>query len=119
MTTENIQEQLEKVADAPFSMRIENNEMIITPAEAGVSLLAAISQMHVDEDEALLDIGILETTIEQLRDANAELRDLFEYIHPTLVELGQDALADKLMNILYPVSGVMDDGTVVEFGDSK
>jgi len=116
MTTGNIAEQLENVAGAPFEMRIEDNEMIIAPAEAGIALLAAVSQMNTDNSEGWTEAERLGLVVEQLRDDNAELRDLCETIHATLVELGQDDLAERVLRAVFPVSGVMDDGTVVPFG---
>jgi|688.fasta_scaffold522851_3 hypothetical protein len=119
MNEQEFKAKLEEVAGDEFSMRIENNEMIITPAEAGVALLAAISQLNSQEDEAWQELDRLAGIIEELREDNANLRDVLETLHPMMVEFGQDEIADRLMRIAYPVAGVMDDGTVVKFEDPQ
>lgn len=115
----DIENKLEEVAGESFTMRIENNEMIITPAEAGVALLAAVSQMNEDDSEGWAEAERLGMVIEDLRTENAEFRDLFEAIHPMLIDFGATEAANRLMRLVYPVYGTTEDGTTIRIGEDE
>lgn len=115
----DIEKKLEEVAGESFTMRIENNEMIITPAEAGVALLAAVSAMNDDDSEGWKEADRLSMVIEELRTENAEFRDLFETLHPMLIDFGASETAKRLMRLVYPVYGTTEDGTTVRVGEDE
>jgi hypothetical protein len=112
---EKISQTIEEVAGQPVGYTIENNVMLISPAEAGIVLLGAVASFHQQNEEGWQEADRLASLIEQLRDDNAFLRSLLEDVRATLIELGQDKLAERIMDAAYPVSGVYDDGTEVRF----
>jgi len=101
--------QVEAAAGQPFEVEIVEGVMHITPGEAGIALFAAISQQQAREDEAWAVVEELAKKLDEVRDENAVLRDLFEDLHPMLVEFGQNELADRLMQTLYPVTFIRDE----------
>ena len=100
---DNVMGPVEEAAGQPFDVAIVDGVMHITPGEAGIALFAAITQQQSREDEAWAAVEELAKKLDEVRDENAALRDLFEDLHPMLVEFGQVDLADRLMQTLYPV----------------
>lgn len=105
----NPMDNVEAVAGQAFDVRIEDGVMLLSPAEAGVALFAGISQQQAREDEAWKVVEELARKLDEVRDENAVLRDLFEDLHPMLVEFGQNELADRLMQTLYPVTFIREE----------
>lgn len=114
--SDNIMENIEGAAGQPFHVNIVDNVMHIAPAEAGIAIFAALTKGNESEEAAWQEADQLAKALEQARDDNARLRDLFESVHPTLVELGQTELADLLMREVYPIYGVDADGTETRIG---
>lgn len=105
----NPMDRVADVAGQPFDVRIEDGIMLISPAEAGIALFAGVSQQQEREDEAWKVVEELAQKLDAVRDENAMIRDLFEDLHPMLVEFGQTELADRLMQTLYPVTFIREE----------
>lgn len=101
-------EYFEKVAETieydSFKAEIVDGNFIITPADAGIALLGYIniSEQQLNEGREELDKAYSE--MESLRDDNAKLRDFLDRVYGVLMESGHVALADELMDTVYPVS---------------
>lgn len=104
--TSNIMDKVQEAAGVEFDARIEDNIMLISPAEAGIVLFATVAKSQEEEDKAWSEVDRISTALEEARISNAELRDLFEDVYPVLVELGQDELAAKMMEVFYPIRGI-------------
>jgi hypothetical protein len=102
-------ETVDRIAGQQLDVRIEDGVMLITPADAGIALFAGVSQQQAREDEAWKVVEELAKKLDEVRDENAEIRDLFEDLHPMLVEFGQTELADRLMQTLYPVTFIREE----------
>lgn len=106
---DNVMDKVVTLAGQPFDVRIEDGIMLISPSEAGVMLFASVAQQQKSEEEAWTAVDEIAKKLDEVRDENAMIRDLFEDLHPMLVEFGQSELADRLMEILYPIR-VIDGG---------
>ncbi len=95
-----------EAAGMEFDVRIEDGVMLISPSEAGIMLFAFVSGKQEDEAGAWAEVDRMSKVVEEVRDENAVLRDLFEDLHPMLVDFGQKELADRMMEILYPIRGL-------------
>jgi hypothetical protein len=103
---EQAQDIMEEVADGigqPFDVRIEDNVMLISPAEAGIALFGMFAGRAEQEDQAWAEVEALAVRLEAVRDENAMFRDLFEEVHPVIMSFGYEDLANRLMGAMYPV----------------
>ena len=98
-----------------FNMRIEDNKFIMEPAEAGIALLAAMSQRNDAETRAWEAADELTRVMEKLRTENAKFRTLLESLSILLESLGYEDRANDIERTLWPVIGVLEDGTEVAF----
>lgn len=111
---QNMLENIAEYTGEPFSVNIVDNTMQIRPAEAGIAIFAALTRQDEREQAAWEEADRIARTLEEVREDNARLRDLFEMVHPVLVELGQEELAEELLRTVYPVYGVNADGSTVK-----
>ena len=98
-----------------FDAIIEDGKMIINPSDAGVQLFAYIAMAEDQIEKAEMETETAQEIIENLRQENAELRDLLESTTDKLFEYNEDTLAEDIIRKLYPVTGTFEDGTEVEF----
>lgn len=98
-----------------FNATIEDGKLIITPSDAGIQLFAyvAMSEEQINKTEAAA--AAADKIIEDLRQDNADLRDLLEQTYSVLMENGSVDFAEKILNRLYPITGTWEDGTTMEF----
>jgi hypothetical protein len=90
---------------------IVDGKMVITPADAGVHLIAYVTMSEARLDDADAEQERLNDTIEELRTDNSVLRDLLERCYAVLLEAGQVELADEVITAAYPVKGITEIGT--------
>jgi hypothetical protein len=109
----NIIEKAAEIAGMPLEMNIKDGELCIAPAEAGVMLLAAVAAWQEQSDKQEDYIDQLNEKMHKLRDENAQFRELLDECREKLLSFGFEAQATRIMNALWPVVGVLDDGTEV------
>jgi hypothetical protein len=110
----NLEEIAETIGTENFDAKIVDGSMIITPSDAGIQIFAAVAmaEEQIEKAEAMAEAS--QEIIENLRQDNADLRDLLERTYSVLIESGQTELADEVINAAYPIVGIYDDGTEVE-----
>lgn len=112
----NIIEDIQELVDQPFmSVSIRDGEFIINPAEAGIALMAAVSQQNEAESRAWEAAEELARELERLRQENARFRNELEPLVILLEELGYEDRSRQIERALWPVVGVLEDGTEVAF----
>lgn len=116
MTSErNIIDDIEETIEQPFNMEVRDGEFVITPAEAGIAMLAALSQRNDAETLAWETTEELAKELEKYRQENARYREALEPLVILLEELGFEERAHQIERALWPVIGVLEDGTEVAF----
>lgn len=114
MQDKNPLELAEELAGQAFGATIEDNTFMIRPAEAGIALLAAITQ-HNEHVKAAWDAADeMADALETLRADNALLREALDSCVEWLRHAGYDKAAEEVLAVLWPVRGVFADGTEVE-----
>lgn len=109
----NIIEKAAEIAGVPLEMNIREGELCIAPADAGIMLLAAVAAWQEQADAREEYIEQLLERFEKLRDENAFYRELLDECRQRMLSFGFEAQASKIMNALWPVVGVLEDGTEV------
>ena len=102
----NILDTVAEEVGQTFDVRIEDNVMLITPAEAGVAMFGVFETRAAQEDAAWAEVDRISTVLEQVRDDNAALRDLFEEVHATVLSFGFEDLATRMLQVAYPIRQV-------------
>jgi prefoldin subunit 5 len=111
----NVLEQAEDMAGMELTATIEDGAFVIRPAEAGVALMASIGAHNSQLEDAWESADYLAKRLEDLRDENGVLRDELEDLFDYLTEIGNEPRASRITEVLWPVVGVLDDGTEVGF----
>jgi hypothetical protein len=110
---------LSDIADAAgsevFDANIVDGSLVITPADAGIQIFAALATMEERFTSYETRLEQQEEILLDLRDNNGRLRDLLERTYGVLLESGQTELADEVIEAAYPVVGVADDGKEIRF----
>ena len=96
-----------------FAVDIEDNVMRINPAEAGIALFAYIAQVGDAVDSAWESVDVQIAKIEELRADNALLREALDSFRELLEANGHAAAANGIMELLWPIVGILDDGTEI------
>lgn len=109
----NIIEKAAEIAGTALDMNIREGELCIAPAEAGIMLLAAVAAWQEQSDKQEDYIDQLFEKMHRLRDENAQYRELLDECREKMLSFGMEAQATKIMNALWPVIGVLEDGTQV------
>ncbi len=78
-------------------------------------MLAVMAAGNEAEARAWEASDELARQLEKTKQENARYRDLLEGLSILLTELGYETRADEVERALWPVTGVLDDGTEVEF----
>jgi hypothetical protein len=102
----NFEEMAEHIEYDEFSAEIVDGKMVITPADAGVALMGYI---QISEDKIAThdkEIEILNSQLDDMRDDNANLRDLLERVYGVLLDNGHETLAEEVITAAYPVRGL-------------
>lgn len=109
----NIIETAAAIAGMPLEMNIVDGALCIVPSEAGVMLLAAVGAWQEQADRREDYIDQLFVQLHKVRDENAFYRELLEECRERMLSFGFEAQATRIMNALWPVVGVLEDGTEV------
>ena len=116
--TEGENNMLNEIAEAinqAFEAVIEDGVFKITPAEAGVAMFAALANQEDEAARAWAEADILVTRLESLREENARYRAQLEHASLVLEAIGYDDKAREIDELLWPVFGILEDGTEVSF----
>ena len=98
-----------------FTAYIEDGVFRITPPEAGIAIFAALSGHAEQLQDAWDATDELVLKLEKLSDENARYRDHLEYLQTVLENLGRYEVSAQIDRTLWPVIGILEDGTEVVF----
>jgi hypothetical protein len=115
MTDKTLIDEIAETVGHDLNIRIQDGEFIVTPAEAGIAMLAAMSEQAGAEDRIWSQVDALSKQAEKLRVENAKYRDLLESLTILLEQLGYDDRAHDIERALWPVVGVLEDGTEISY----
>jgi len=108
-------ELAQELAGQDFAATIEDNAFVIRPAEAGIAFLAAITTHSTELEQAWESADALATRLEELREENGIYRQELENITEILTVENYPQYVERINRILWPVVGINEDGTRVEF----
>jgi len=115
MTDKTLLDDIAETIEQEFNARIQDGMFIVEPAEAGIAMLAAMAARNEAETRAWEASDELARQLEKTKQENARYREILEGLSILLTELGYESRADEVERALWPVVGVLDDGTEVEF----
>jgi hypothetical protein len=115
MTEKTLLDNIAETIEHEFNARIQDGMFIVEPAEAGIAMLAAMAAGNEAETRAWEASDELARQLEKTKQENSRYRDLLEGLSILLTELGYESRADEVERALWPVVGVLEDGTEVEF----
>jgi hypothetical protein len=115
MTEKTLLDDIAETIEQEFNARIQDGMFIVEPAEAGIAMLAAMAARNEAETRAWEASDELARQLEKTKHENARYREILEGLSILLTELGYESRADEVERALWPVVGVLEDGTEVEF----
>jgi hypothetical protein len=115
MTDNNMLSDIAETINQEFTARIQDGVFIIEPAEAGVAMFAALANQEDEAARAWVEADVLVTKLEALREENASYREHLEKLQFLLDAIGYDDKVQEIDELLWPVVGVLEDGTEVSF----
>lgn len=99
-----------------LDVRIENGSMVITPSDAGIAVFSYIEMNEKLVENAEKRIDFIEDKLDKVSADNAYFRDLLERALDFLEdEKDSDKLVAEILNTIYPITGIYEDGTEVKF----
>lgn len=110
MSEDMFKQYSDKLGIEGLSAEVIDGKFIITPAEAGISLLGYIEIAEEQLSAKDKEIAVLTGTTDWLAGDNSNLRDILERCYSVLIECGHTELAEECINNAYPVSFISDDG---------
>jgi hypothetical protein len=115
---EDNNDMLQEIAEtigSDFTAYIEDGVFRITPPEAGIAIFAALSGHAEQLQDAWDATDELVLKLEEVREEAARLRDYLESLQLYLDAMGCDEKVSEIDHLLWPVVGVLEDGTEVQF----
>ena len=115
---EDNNDMLQEIAEtigSDFTAYIEDGVFRITPPEAGIAIFAALSGHGEQLQDAWDATDELVVKLEEVREEAAKLRDYLESLQLYLDAMGCDEKVSEIDHLLWPVVGVLEDGTEVKF----
>ena len=115
---EDNNDMLQEIAEnigSDFTAYIEDGVFRITPPEAGIAIFAALSGHAEQLQDAWDATDELVLKLEEVREEAAKLRDYLESLQLYLDAMGCDEKVSEIDHLLWPVVGVLEDGTQVKF----
>ena len=114
-TDKDALEMAQELAESNFEATIEDNAFVIRPAEAGIALLAAITNTNDQLQSAWESADKLASALEDARTANGIFRHELELVTEVLAIENYPQYVQRINNLLWAVVGVTEDGTEVAF----
>ena len=115
MTEKTLLDNIAETIDQEFVARIQDGVFMIEPAEAGVAMFAALAREEEEASRAWAESEVLVEKLERLREENASYREHLEKLQFLLDAIGYDDKVQEIDELLWPVVGVLEDGTEVPF----
>lgn len=115
---EDNNDMLQEIAEnigSDFTAYIEDGVFRITPPEAGIAIFAALSGHAEQLQDAWDATDELVLKLEEVREEAAKLRDYLESLQLYLDAMGCDEKVSEIDHLLWPVVGILEDGTKVPF----
>jgi hypothetical protein len=107
--------EIAETIGSDFTAYIEDGVFRITPPEAGIAIFAALSGHAEQLQDAWDATDELVIKLEEVREEAAKLRDYLESLQLYLDAMGCDEKVSEIDHLLWPVVGVLEDGTEVQF----
>jgi N-formylglutamate deformylase len=115
MEDSNMLKKIAETTDSEFTPHIENGVLYTTQLAPGVAMSVALAGAESNTAEAQDETDSLAKQLEKLRAENARYRDHLEYLQTVLENLGCYEVSAQIDLTLWPVIGVLEDGTEVVF----
>lgn len=119
MTEKTLLDNIAETIDQEFVARIQDGVFIIEPAEAGVAMFAALAREEEAANRAWEEAEALVDKLERLREENASYREHLEKLQFLLDAIGYQDKVQEIDELLWPVVGVLEDGTEIAFEYNK
>ena len=116
--TPNVFDELKQLIGMDFHMEIKDGVFCITPAEAAIALFSATSEALFSMEKVSDEIDAIREDYLNLKNETDEHRQMLEACYDSYVVSGFDFEATCLENYLWPVTGILEDGTEIVFKDT-
>jgi hypothetical protein len=114
--TPSMFDELKQIIGMDFHMEIKDGVFCITPAEAAIALFSATAATLANMENVWDEIDAANAKYLELKNRTDEQQQLLEACWNSFLVKGFDNEADILENFLWPVIGILEDGTEVNFG---
>lgn len=116
--TPNVFDELKQIIGMDFHMEIKDGVFCITPAEAAIALFSATAATLSNLEKVWEEVDEITEKYQKLKNETDEHRQMLEACYDSYVVSGFDFEATSLENYLWPVTGILEDGTEVVFKDT-
>lgn len=113
--TPNVFDELKQIIGMDFHMEIKDGVFCITPAEAAIALFSATAATLSNLEKVWEEVDSVTEKYLELKNKTDEHHQLLEACWNSFVVKGFENEARILEDYLWPITGIMDDGTVVDF----
>lgn len=113
--TPSVFDELKQIIGMDFHMEIKDGVFCITPAEAAIALFSATAATLSNMEKVWEEVDSVTEKYLELKNKTDEHHQLLEACWNSFVVKGFENEARILEDYLWPITGIMDDGTVVDF----
>lgn len=113
--TPSVFDELKQIIGMDFHMEIKDGVFCITPAEAAIALFSATAATLSNMEKVWEEVDSVTEKYLELKNKTDEHHQLLEACWNSFVVKGFENEARMLEDYLWPITGIMDDGTVVDF----
>jgi hypothetical protein len=114
----NVFDELKQLIGMDFHMEIKDGVFCITPAEAAIALFSATAATLANMENVWDEIDAANAKYLELKNRTDEHHQLLEACWNSFIVKGFDNEARILEDYLWPVTGVLEDGTEVDFSSN-
>ena len=113
----NVFDELKQLIGMDFNMEIKDGVFCITPAEAAIALFSSTAAILANMENVWDEIDEATEKYNELKRETDEHRQMLEACWDAFVISGFEFESHALENYLWPVTGILEDGTVVDFSN--
>ena len=114
--TPDMFDELKQIIGMDFHMEIKDGVFCITPAEAAIALFSATAATLANMENVWDEIDAANAKYLELKNRTDEQHHLLEACYDSFVYSGFDIESHILEEYLWPVTGILEDGTEVSLG---
>ena len=111
--TPDMFDELKQIIGMDFHMEIKDGVFCITPAEAAIALFSATAATLANMENVWDEIDAANAKYLELKNRTDEQHHLLEACYDSFVYSGFDIESHILEEYLWPVTGILEDGTEV------